>query len=172
MTSILKVDTLQDASGTGTPYIKGAVLQVQNTTSFANTTGTTLIPLDDSIPQNTEGGEFLTLAFTPTLATNKLYINVHGFWSSTASNSWLTMALFQDDIANAIATTTHFDSNANWSVIRGLNYFMTAGTTSETTFKVRVGNNASSTVTMNGISSLRYFGGAMSSGITIMEIGG
>jgi hypothetical protein len=28
MTSILKVDNLQDANGTGTPYIKGAVLQV------------------------------------------------------------------------------------------------------------------------------------------------
>ena len=41
------------------------------------------------------------------------------------------MALFQDDIANAITTTTHFDSNANGSIIRALNYFMTAGTTSE-----------------------------------------
>lgn len=29
MTSILKVDNLQDASGTGTPYIKDAVLQVK-----------------------------------------------------------------------------------------------------------------------------------------------
>lgn len=29
MTSILKVDNLQDASGTGTPYITGAVLQVK-----------------------------------------------------------------------------------------------------------------------------------------------
>ena len=29
MTSILKVDNLQDASGTGTPYMKGAVLQVK-----------------------------------------------------------------------------------------------------------------------------------------------
>ena len=36
MTSILKVDTLQDASGTGTPYITGAVLQVQ----YAQYTGT------------------------------------------------------------------------------------------------------------------------------------
>jgi len=29
MTSILKVDNLQDSSGTGTPYIKDAVLQVK-----------------------------------------------------------------------------------------------------------------------------------------------
>ncbi len=44
MTSILKVDNLQDASGTGTPYITGAVLQVkyfQLTTSQTETYGTT-----------------------------------------------------------------------------------------------------------------------------------
>jgi len=44
MTSILKVDNLQDANGTGTPYIKGAVLQVkyfQLTTSQTETYGTT-----------------------------------------------------------------------------------------------------------------------------------
>lgn len=43
MTSILKVDNLQDASGTGSPYIKDAVLQVkyfQLTTSQTETYGT------------------------------------------------------------------------------------------------------------------------------------
>ena len=51
MTSILKVDTLQDASGSGTPYITGAVLQVipmiktdtfvSSSTSFTDITGFT-----------------------------------------------------------------------------------------------------------------------------------
>ena len=43
MTSILKVDTLQDASGTGSPYIKDAVLQVKQGTKTddALTTSTT-----------------------------------------------------------------------------------------------------------------------------------
>ena len=51
MTSILKVDNLQDASGSGTPYIKGAVLQVvpmiktdtfvSSSTSFTDITGFT-----------------------------------------------------------------------------------------------------------------------------------
>jgi hypothetical protein len=167
--SDLKVNSITGNTSTGV-HIPGHVVQVKNFQTGAVATGTTVIPLDNTIPQNTEGNEFLTLAFTPTSATNKLYINVHGFWSSALSNSWLTMALFQDDIANAITTTTHFDSNANGSIIRALNYFMTAGTTSETIFKVRVGNNASTTVTMNGISSSGYFVGAMSSGITIMEI--
>ena len=43
MTSILKVDNLQNASGTGTPYITGAVLQVkyyQLTTMVNETYGT------------------------------------------------------------------------------------------------------------------------------------
>ena len=45
MTSILKVDNLQDASGTGTPYITGAVLQVKQTlkTNAFNTASTSFV---------------------------------------------------------------------------------------------------------------------------------
>jgi hypothetical protein len=150
----------------------GAVVQVDNVTSFASTTGTTAMPFDDTIPQNNEGDEFLTLAFTPTSATNKLYINVHGHWGSTAVNSWLTVALFQDSISNAIAVSTAFDSIANGCLNHGLTHFMTAGTTSEITFKVRAGRNGSSTVRMNGTDGSRFFGGVLGSGITITEIGG
>ena len=39
MTSILKVDTLQDANGTGSPYIKDAVLQVKQGVLRTNWSG-------------------------------------------------------------------------------------------------------------------------------------
>ena len=42
------------------------------TTSFA--THTTVMPADDTIPQNTEGAEILTRAITPTNASNILEI--------------------------------------------------------------------------------------------------
>ena len=47
---------------------------------------------------------------------------------------------------------------------------MTAGTASETTFKVRVGFNASGTTTFNGAGGSRRLGGNFSSSITITEI--
>jgi hypothetical protein len=49
---------------------------------------------------------------------------------------------------------------------------MEAGTTSETTFKVRAGPDTSGTLTINGVAGARKFGGvAGPCSITIMEIG-
>jgi len=79
----------------------GSVVQVVNTTSVAVATGTTTIPLDDTIPQNNEGTEFLTLAITPTNASNKLKIEVSGLWGTSADTNWVILALFQDSTANA-----------------------------------------------------------------------
>jgi len=148
----------------------GAVVQVVNTTSVALATGTTLIPLDDTIPQNDEGTEFLTLAITPTNASNKLKIDVGGHWTAGTASRWIIMGLFQDSTAGAIAANADFETTAAGIVTHGLTHFMTAGTTSETTFKVRVGANASATISMNGQGEARTFGGVMGSSITITEI--
>ena len=51
-----------------------------------------------------------------------------------------------------------------------LPHYMEAGTTSETTFKLRVGSASAYLITMNGASSSRKFGGVCVSGITIKEI--
>ena len=67
MTSILKVDNLQDASGTGTPYIKDAVLQVKQgilTTIWASSASSTAFedtPLSVTItPQSTSSKILIT----------------------------------------------------------------------------------------------------------------
>jgi len=83
-----------------------------------------------------------------------------------------TTALFQDSTANALAamvlksgdTQTGFGPNV-------FTHYMTAGTVSETTFKIRAGVNASGgTFTFNGNSGSRLMGGVMASSITITEI--
>ena len=56
MTSILKVDNLQDANGTGTPYIKDAVLQVRQgvqATPFTISTSETDIMSVQITPKST-----------------------------------------------------------------------------------------------------------------------
>jgi hypothetical protein len=150
----------------------GAVVQVKNVMDFNKVNGSTVMPEDDTIPQNNEGVEFLTLAITPTSATNKLKIEVHGFWNTQAQN-WATMALFQDSTANALNAVTIIEiGSVNATVLTGtsLVHFMDAGTTSATTFKVRVGSKDAGNVTMNGVNDARKFGGVMGSGITITEI--
>jgi hypothetical protein len=142
--------------------------QVVNTQTGAYSTGTTTIPLDDTIPQNTEGTEFMTLSITPSSATNKLRIDVIGFLS-TSSGEWLSMALFQDSTANALAAVSAYQPTATGMSTVPLTHFMTAGTTSPITFKVRAGPNAGGTIGING-SGGRKFGGVAASSITITEI--
>ncbi len=148
----------------------GAVLQVVNTQSGALATGTTVMVLDDTIPQITEGNEYMTLAITPTNASNKLLITVCAFLSHNQSGSWMLGALFQDSTANALAGFQNFQQTATAVSPVHLTHYMTAGTTSSTTFRFRAGAHQAGTTTFNGTTAARLFGGVMASSITITEI--
>ena len=73
-------------------------------TAAAN--GTTVIPVDNSIPQSGEGTQFMSLAITPRHAADLLLItHVGQYASSVATYDPITVALFQDSTANALAAT-------------------------------------------------------------------
>ena len=147
----------------------GKVLQVVNYQTGAVATGTTAIPLDDTIPQNTEGDEYMTLAITPVSATSRLEIKVVAQLQTGTADNVIISALFQDTTANAIATSKAFATSARIEGGQTIIHNMVAGTTSATTFKFRAGGNVSATITFNGRSSGRNFGGTMASSITITE---
>lgn len=144
----------------------GMVVQVVNYQTGTGADSTTAIPFDGTIPQNTEGSELMTLAITPTSATNKLKITVNCQCGAPAGGVWALIALFQDSTASAIAGSLVrcFDQN-NSTVC--LTYYMTAGTTSATTFKVRGGTDTGATFNFN-ISGL--WTGIPQSSMTIEEI--
>jgi len=143
------------------------IVQVVNTQTGATSDSGTRIPFDDTIPQNDEGSEVMTLAITPTSTTNKLKIDVVIF--SSCADVYTSIALFQDATVAALAAGYRQSNSAPPGVIK-FTHYMTAGTTSATTFKVRVGGSAGSTVTFNGYNSGRIFGGVTASSITITEI--
>ena len=147
----------------------GSVVQVVNFTTGAVATGTTTIPNDDTIPQITEGNQYLSLAITPTSATNKLFFQVI-VMAAHSTSFWFSVAIFQDSIANAIAATACYQTTATGGLVVPLNFYMTSGTTSSTTFTVRCGAHGAGTLTLNGQNGGRFFGGVMSSSITITEI--
>ena len=140
-----------------------------NVQTGAVSTGTTVMPDDDTIPQITEGDEYMTLAVTPTKATNKLKIEVVIYLTSNANDTQV-VALFQDATAGALAAVAEM-AGANERQTISLSHFMTAGTVAETTFRVRSGNASSNTTTFNGAGGGRNFGGVAASSITITEIG-
>jgi hypothetical protein len=148
----------------------GTVLQVVNVQTNALATSTVAIPGDNTIPQNTEGTELFTLAITPTSATSKLFIQVNALCGN-ASAQWPTLALFQDSTANALSANTSYQSTGGVASTLSLAYFMTSGTTSSTTFKIRFGTQTTSAMYINGNGGgTRQFGGADTTTMTIMEI--
>ena len=145
----------------------GTMVQVVNVQTGAVATGTTVIPLDDTIPQITEGDEFMTLAITPTSASNKLRIEVLvNCASSTTTDT--KIALFVGTTANALSVSDIYGT-ADWRKQLKINHYMTAGATSELTFRVR-GGGSGGTFTLNGYGGARKFGGTFISSITITEI--
>lgn len=145
------------------------LLQSVSTVTGAVATGTTTIPMDDTIPQSTEGDQYMSLAITPKRSNSTLRIDVT--WIGSASvNSQVTAALFQDSTANALAASASEVITGNQTVIiLRFSYVMTSGTTSATTFKVRAGMAGAGTTTFNGRSTARLLGGVMASSIVIHE---
>jgi hypothetical protein len=136
-------------------------------------------PWDNTIPQIDEGVETMTLAITPTNASNKLHIEARQICSNSTATENQAMMLFQDTTANALAGTSQQQQGAVRDNGCGLilNHYMTAGTTSETTFRIRIGNGSythnhtGGTMTFNGVadSVSTMLGGVMTSQIMITE---
>ena len=153
------------------PSGSGKVVQVVRYQTGAVATGSTIIPQDDTIPQNTEGDQYMTCTITPTSASNTLRIDVVAYLVHSVSG-FETAALFQDNIVSALAVGTVANYYTAIPTPIKFTHFMTAGGTSATTFKVRGGAPVAGTTTFNGASGARLFGGVMASSIAITEIAG
>lgn len=159
--------TAGDGLAITTTTIAAKFVQEVSTSYATHTSTAATIPVDDTIPQNTEGTEIMTLAITPKATTNKLVIRVFvPFYGSTGIAG--IAALFQDSTANALTCDVQ---NVTAAAIAGnimLEHTMDAGTTSSTTFKVRVGTSTG-TLYFNGYSGGRLFGGVLKATMTITE---
>ncbi len=148
----------------------GSVVQVVNTQTGTAVSGTTPMPIDSTVPQKTEGDEYMALTITPTSATNKLKIDVVFFGSNSTASSF-AVALFQDNAANALAVGAAIAPNSSHLTCLKFTYYTTAGTASPITFKVRAGSQPNATTFFNRDDYIsNYFGGLLASSITITEI--
>lgn len=145
---VLTVDSAEASGIKWAAANSGKLAQVVTASSVTSGSTTANIPFDDTIPQNTEGLEILTLAITPTNASSTLQITATVAVSGGGLVS-VAGALFVDSTANAIA--------ANLNTVGGLGYFsfltvvasISASSTSARTYKFRIGNSTSGTVYYN-----------------------
>jgi len=133
-----------------------------------SSTGTNVLPYDNTIPQNTEWDQYLTATITPTAWANKLWIES----SCTISNNSATTfssALFQGSTVWALAARGWGASVDVVSDLR-IDHTMVAGTTSATTFNIRAWGSWAWTTTFNGTAGARVLWWALNSYIKISEI--
>lgn len=135
---------------------------------------------NDTIPQQTDGTEIMTLSITPTNVNSVLLIEAIVQCGGDGHPASLAVALFQDSTLNALATTLSTQNSGAGNSLGysiPLRYFMTAGTTSSTTFKIRAalvtGGPGNTTVNgrFNGGTGLpqRIMGGTSMTMMTITE---
>lgn len=151
--------------------LPGVPVQTQRNDTGAAATGTTVIPHDDTIPQNTEGDQYMAQAITPGSAANVLSIELMASFATTAAgSSAIVIALFQDAIANAFAVNEMNQAVSGGQYPLSLNKRMLAGTTAATTFKMRGNGNAAGTYTFNGGGGVRVYGGVYNSYLEVKEV--
>lgn len=165
-----EVLTVDSAQALGVKWAAGGKFAqvVRNQLGAAFVT-TTTIPFDDTVPANTEGVEYTTLAISPINASSTLLIKVVLQVTTDANNHAIAM-LHKDSgaiVAVGIANSQGGDAYHTLT----FHYAAAAGATSEQTWKVRVGTSDGGALRINSRSSAaRIFGGVCASSIEIMEV--
>ena len=162
----------EDPIGDPVEHLPGSVVQVvtiERSDSF-NLTGT--IPTDNSKPQITEGTEFFSQAFTPKYASSILQIEVLAHTVSQVLATTNTIALFQDAIADALATAAISQPVVGYLTQQVLRASFPAGSTAARTYSMRGAVNAGggSLWLNSGGPSTPLWDGTLFSSMTITEI--
>jgi len=161
------------SSAANRDYVDGhGIIQMAYTQSGALIAVATATPATDTIPQqSTNGTLVLSRTFTPLSATSILKIDVVVNHGNNGDNRGVCAALHQDAIENALAVgmgegTAAFRSGG---VIKFTHFVAVSGAGART-YKVHLGANTIATVSFNGVSAGRLYGGVAASSIVVTEI--
>lgn len=122
----------------------------------------------DSIPQNTQGTQFLTKTITPKNLSDFLLVEVTAMVAS-ASAGRPAIALFRDSGADAVDCVWGQTNTATTQSLT-IRYKVAAGSGSATTFSVNFGEPNAGGGYLNGNSGGRIGGGAALATMTITEL--
>jgi hypothetical protein len=147
----------------------GTIAQTVRDTDATYVTSGTSMPVDNSIPQITEGDEVLSVAITPVNASSTLEITAMlNIGASTTMN--VGIALFVDATAAALhATSQRVEGAVSMSSVP-LRHTVSAASTTARTYRIRIGPDAGGNAHLNGDGGGRQFGGVAVSSLTVKEI--
>ncbi len=130
----------------------------------------TTMPCDNTIPQISEGDQFLSLAITPTNAANiiRCYVSA-GFGGSSQGIG--ACALFSSIAGTNALDGRHFtvDGTTSMTPVNFI-YEEAAGSLTARTYTVRAGGDTIATLKLNGDSTSRTLGGIQKAWLIIEEL--
>lgn len=148
----------------------GRVIQTKTVRDGAFQTGTTILPFDDTIPQNTDGNNFLSISITPKSTSSKIIVEAIinlGFNGSTD----LSGALFLSGQLNALDAKSTFVGTGSTQVVSlALSAEYANTTLVAKTFDLHGGGSNAGTCYFNGSDGVRKFGGVYYSSIKVTEV--
>ena len=155
--STIKVDTITDTSGTGTPYIKGAVLQTvvqqeDGRTSFALNGSTDVLLLASNASDSTS---HLSLSITPKSANSKILlsttifheingvVNYNSLWGFYRDSTKLGASAVGSRRGGIAVTSIGYDlpDTATTPDMASYQYYDSPNTTSAITYAVSVNHS-------------------------------
>ena len=146
-------------------------VQIVSSLSGTSQTGTTVMAVDNTTPQITEGDEYYSLAITPASSSNILEITCQLQIENNGGARLLSAALFNTDShsTNALAVAADYAPTGGRMHRLVFTHVMTAPSGSSTTFKLRAGAETSGTTGINRHNAGAFYNGLMRSGIIIKE---
>lgn len=165
---------IQNRAVTAAKQDTGVIIQNATATYSTYATVAAQIPLDDTIPQSTEGTQILSLSFTPNVSGSSVRLRLSGYAHTAETSAQIVYALF-NGAANAIAAgVSHIGATTVATYTNGAYCFLEVvltGVSGAQTYTARIGQgNAAMSVYVNGNTSNRLLGGVMAWRLTAEEI--
>ena len=157
-------------SFTGIPITSAQVIKSIFVQQFpSSATGTTTIPLDNTIPTNTEGTEFVSAAVTPNKTNNRMFVDAMILCSSNTADRTIIVAMFSGSSCRAVNAV--YVASANKLVTIPIWFTETVEGTSEVTYSLRAGLDAAGTIQVNN-NGAQVFNGQAGSYLRVLELQG
>lgn len=144
----------------------GRVLQTV-TGTIPQTSGTTQIPFDATLPTSTEGFQIFSASITPYYAGSTIIVMFNIAVAHGTNNRTVTTVLYVNNVASAVNATTNASSGHIHS--SGINHSFSSPGTSPISITARVGGSGGGTTYVNRGTTQTY-GGTIASSYIIMEV--
>jgi hypothetical protein len=145
----LAVDAADDMQPVTKRQLDGAIAQEVWVDRGDQVICTAQIPIDNTIPQITEGTEILTASITPRSTQSVIEVEAV-LWAGLNANHWIIGAIFRSDKSDAIVSQPAYTATGNAAALVVLKKQFVSETTSPLEFSLRAGPAGAYTMRVNG----------------------